>query len=235
MGTTGGDRAKVAAAAEAAGVYAVASPQMGKQVVAFQAMMELMAKEFPGVFSGYKLAVTESHQRNKADVSGTAKAVVASLREMGVQEFKDVSAAAARDGGQHVDSAPAVATVRVCCVSPGVRPARRATQAARPAAPSARRPRPHAAPRAPGRPSARACAQSRIRKVRDREGQLRFGVPEDYLDGHAYHTYTLTSPDDSVQVGLGARARPRAGRSQGMQGVQGRAQITRRAASAFCE
>ena len=32
MGTTGGDRAKVAAAAEAAGVYAVASPQMGKQV-----------------------------------------------------------------------------------------------------------------------------------------------------------------------------------------------------------
>jgi hypothetical protein len=31
MGTTGGDRAKVAAAAEAAGVYAVVAPQMGKQ------------------------------------------------------------------------------------------------------------------------------------------------------------------------------------------------------------
>lgn len=32
MGTTGGDPEKVAAAAEAAGVYAVVSPQMGKQV-----------------------------------------------------------------------------------------------------------------------------------------------------------------------------------------------------------
>lgn len=33
MGTTGGDPAVVAAAAEAAGVYAVVSPQMGKQVM----------------------------------------------------------------------------------------------------------------------------------------------------------------------------------------------------------
>jgi len=32
MGTTGGDQDKVAAAAEAAGVYAVVAPQMGKQV-----------------------------------------------------------------------------------------------------------------------------------------------------------------------------------------------------------
>eukprot|EP00878_Enallax_costatus_P020095 GHUV01021226.1.p2 GENE.GHUV01021226.1~~GHUV01021226.1.p2 ORF type:complete len:128 (+),score=22.37 GHUV01021226.1:84-467(+) len=32
MGTTGGDPKKVAEAAEAAGVYAVVSPQMGKQV-----------------------------------------------------------------------------------------------------------------------------------------------------------------------------------------------------------
>jgi 4-hydroxy-tetrahydrodipicolinate reductase len=90
MGTTGGDRAAVAAAAEAAGVYAVVAPQMGKQVVAFQAMMALMAESFPGAFSGYTLDVVESHQRNKADVSGTAKAVVASLQKLGVEGFKDV-------------------------------------------------------------------------------------------------------------------------------------------------
>ena len=90
MGTTGGDRAAVAAAAEAAGVYAVVAPQMGKQVVAFQAMMELMAREFPGAFQGYNLTVTESHQRNKADVSGTAKAVVASMQRMGVEGFSEV-------------------------------------------------------------------------------------------------------------------------------------------------
>jgi 4-hydroxy-tetrahydrodipicolinate reductase len=41
--------------------------------------------------------------------------------------------------------------------------------------------------------------QSQIRKVRDRVTQLeQVGVPEDALDGHAYHTYTLTSPDGSV-------------------------------------
>jgi hypothetical protein len=42
--------------------------------------------------------------------------------------------------------------------------------------------------------------QNQIRKVRDRVTQLEsMGVPEDALDGHAFHTYTLTSPDDSVQ------------------------------------
>jgi len=130
MGTTGGDRNKVIQAAEAAGVYAVVAPQMGKQVVAFQAMMELMAQNFPGVFTGYKLEVVESHQRNKADTSGTAKAVVASFQQMGIEGFKE----------------------------------------------------------------------SDIVKIRDRPTQLDvMAVPEDNIDGHAFHTYTLTSPDGTVQ------------------------------------
>ena len=53
------------------------------QVVAFQATLELMAQQFPGAFAGYKLEVTESHQRQKADTSGTAKAVVASIAKLG--------------------------------------------------------------------------------------------------------------------------------------------------------
>lgn len=57
MGTTGGDRARIAAEVGAAGLYAVIAPQMGKQVVAFQAMMQLMADSFPGAFSGYNLNV----------------------------------------------------------------------------------------------------------------------------------------------------------------------------------
>jgi 4-hydroxy-tetrahydrodipicolinate reductase len=60
------------------------------QVVAFQQMMQIMADQFPGAFSGYKLSVVESHQRNKADTSGTAKAVVQSFAQMGV-DFKEVS------------------------------------------------------------------------------------------------------------------------------------------------
>lgn len=52
--------------------------------------MEYMAQEFPGAFSGYKLEVTESHQRAKADTSGTAKAVVSSFSKLGspIQEVR---------------------------------------------------------------------------------------------------------------------------------------------------
>ena len=60
------------------------------QVVAFQATMELMAEQFPGAFSGYKLEVVESHQRTKVDTSGTAKAVVASFQKLGL-DFTEVS------------------------------------------------------------------------------------------------------------------------------------------------
>ena len=51
--------------------------------MAFQATMELMADNFPGAFAGYRLEVTESHQRTKVDTSGTAKAVVESFRKLG--------------------------------------------------------------------------------------------------------------------------------------------------------
>ncbi|KAF6261032.1 hypothetical protein COO60DRAFT_1294061 [Scenedesmus sp. NREL 46B-D3] len=84
MGTTGGDRAKLAADVQAADLYAVIAPQMGKQVVAFQAMMEMMAATFPGAFAGYTLKVTESHQSSKKDTSGTAKAIVNSFQGLGL-------------------------------------------------------------------------------------------------------------------------------------------------------
>jgi 4-hydroxy-tetrahydrodipicolinate reductase len=129
MGTTGGDRDLLWKTAEDAGVYAVIAPQMGKQVVAFQAMMDHMAKTFPGAFSGYTLEVIESHQRTKADTSGTAKAVVESLRALGPQEFQ----------------------------------------------------------------------VSDIQKVRNQADQLNLmHVPLEHIDGHAFHTYRLRSPDGSV-------------------------------------
>lgn len=37
-----------------------------------------------------------------------------------------------------------------------------------------------------------------IQKIRDKKEQLVFGVPNDSLDGHAFHTYTLTNSDDTV-------------------------------------
>lgn len=84
IGTTGADVDAMKRAAEKAGVYAVIAPNMGKQIVAFQAMMEMMAKEFPGAFSGYSMSVKESHQSTKADTSGTAKSVVSSFTKLGL-------------------------------------------------------------------------------------------------------------------------------------------------------
>ncbi|GAB4814029.1 hypothetical protein N2152v2_001075 [Parachlorella kessleri] len=130
MGTTGGDREKLIEDVRAAGVYAVIAPNMGKQIVAFQTMMELMAEKFPGCLSGYQLRVVESHQRKKADTSGTAKAVVQSFNKMGLPY-----------------------------------------------------------------------QEGDIEKVRDEQGQLhRMGVPQQYVDGHAFHTYTVTSPDGTVTL-----------------------------------
>jgi dihydrodipicolinate reductase len=129
MGTTGGDREALMNDTRNAQNFAVIAPQMGKQVVAFQAMMEHMATTFPGAFAGYTLSVTESHQKTKVDTSGTAKAVVASLQQLGVKPF-DVES---------------------------------------------------------------------IQKVRtEEEQQSRMKVPEEHLDGHAFHTYHLQSPDGTV-------------------------------------
>jgi 4-hydroxy-tetrahydrodipicolinate reductase len=57
----------------------------GRQVVAFQAMIDTMACNFPGAFAGYHLTVVESHQRSKVDASGTALAVIDSFRRLGVE------------------------------------------------------------------------------------------------------------------------------------------------------
>lgn len=40
---------------------------------------------------------------------------------------------------------------------------------------------------------------AQIRMLRKRDEQTAFGVPEHALNGHAFHTYTLSSPDGSVK------------------------------------
>lgn len=129
IGTTGGDRAKMMKVTEDSETYAVIAPNMCKQIVAFQATMENMAKTFPGAFGGYKMELVESHQSTKADTSGTAKAMVSSFNSLGVQAF----------------------------------------------------------------------AVDDIKMIRKTEEQEAFGVPKEHFNGHAWHTYKLTSSDGSVQ------------------------------------
>jgi len=132
MGTTGGDTSTLYQMVARSARYAVIAPNMAKQIVAFQALVELLGREFPNAFRGYRLEVIESHQASKLDTSGTAKAVVASmLQSWGITGF----------GGEQD-----------------------------------------------------------IQKIRDPALQVsRMGVPESCLQGHAFHTYRLTSPDGSVR------------------------------------
>ena len=46
-----------------------------------------------------------------------------------------------------------------------------------------------------------ACVES-IEKVRDPAFQKALGVPDEHLAGHAYHTYSVCSPDRSVELAL---------------------------------
>ncbi len=83
MGTTGGDRKQLEEIVKNASTPAVIAPNMAKQIVGFQAMMEYAADTFPGLFKGYSLQVVESHQKGKADTSGTAKAMVGYFNKLG--------------------------------------------------------------------------------------------------------------------------------------------------------
>ncbi|CAK9063475.1 Probable 4-hydroxy-tetrahydrodipicolinate reductase 1 [Durusdinium trenchii] len=82
MGTTGGDREALHKVVTDAGLYCLIAPNMCKQIVAFQAMMDNISSMYPGAFGGYGLKITESHQSGKADTSGTAKAMVEYLNKL---------------------------------------------------------------------------------------------------------------------------------------------------------
>ena len=129
MGTTGGDRQKLEDRVLSSSIAAVIAPNMAKQIVGFQAMMEYAADNFPDLFKGYSLEIKESHQQGKADTSGTAKAMAGYFNRLGVSFSAD-----------------------------------------------------------------------EIIRIRDPEVQkTQWGIPEEYLSGHGWHTYSLVSQDQTVR------------------------------------
>lgn len=129
MGTTGGDRDKLFKDVENSQISAVIAPNMAKQIVGFQAMMEYAANNFPGIFKDYTLELKESHQFGKADTSGTAKAMVGYFNELGLDFKKDD-----------------------------------------------------------------------IKMERDpKKQEEEWKIPKDHINGHAWHTYTLNSNDETVK------------------------------------
>lgn len=129
MGTTGGNRQGLEEIVRASSTLGVIAPNMAKQIVGFQAMMEYAANTFPDLFKGYSLEIKESHQKGKADTSGTAKAMVRYFTSLGL-----------------------------------------------------------------------AFAENDIKKERDPNIQKTiWGIPEEYLEGHGWHTYSLNSEDKTVR------------------------------------
>jgi 4-hydroxy-tetrahydrodipicolinate reductase len=128
MGTTGGDRARLEKTVSDSSIAAVIAPNMAKQIVGFQAMMAYAANTFPDLFKGYGLKVAESHQRGKADTSGTARAMIGHFNGLGTPVSEE-DIIMERDPIRQKNS---------------------------------------------------------------------LKVPEAHLKGHAYHTYTLTSGDETV-------------------------------------
>ncbi|MBF0210250.1 MAG: dihydrodipicolinate reductase [Desulfamplus sp.] len=129
MGTTGGDRDALNKTVLSSSISAVIAPNMAKQIVGFQAMVEYAAETFPDLFKGYTLQIKESHQKGKADTSGTAKAMVKYYNRLGIPFTED-----------------------------------------------------------------------EIIMERDPKVQKEvWNIPEDYIKGHAWHTYTLTSANNTAK------------------------------------
>lgn len=96
LGTTGGDYAHFERLIAESQLPCVIAPNMALPIVAITAMLKWASEEFPGVFSGYDLHVRESHQKGKADTSGTAKALIALIQKMGAR-FSDDQIELCRD------------------------------------------------------------------------------------------------------------------------------------------
>ena len=82
-GTTGVNMSEAQALVANSGNLAVIAPNMAKQIVALMWLINTAAETFPGAFKGYSLEVVESHQKGKADVSGTAKALIPAFNKLG--------------------------------------------------------------------------------------------------------------------------------------------------------
>lgn len=83
MGTTGYDMEEAKRLVAASEISAVIAPNMGTPIVLLQAAGRWLAEQFPGAMSGAGLTIRESHQKNKLDTSGTAKAMVGYLQGLG--------------------------------------------------------------------------------------------------------------------------------------------------------
>lgn len=83
MGTTGGNREEIEAMVINSKISAVIAPNMAASIVRVQDEIQELLETSPGIFSGWHMTITESHQAAKKDVSGTARAFQLQLEKLG--------------------------------------------------------------------------------------------------------------------------------------------------------
>ena len=84
MGTTGYDFQRALNLVANSSISAVIAPNMAAPIVMLQAALDFLASEYAGSCKQSTLTVRESHQSGKRDTSGTAKAVVGSFQQLGL-------------------------------------------------------------------------------------------------------------------------------------------------------
>ncbi len=89
MGTTGFDPEQARLMVERSSIPAVIAPNMAVPIVLIQSLLADAAQRYPGALQGYQLSITESHQSTKKDVSGTAKVLLPSFLQLGLDTSGD--------------------------------------------------------------------------------------------------------------------------------------------------
>jgi 4-hydroxy-tetrahydrodipicolinate reductase len=91
MGTTGGDRNALEEIVIDSEICAVIAPNMAAPIVSLMNFMDKYSKEHEGDLRDCGLSIIESHQKGKADTSGTAKAMVQYFNLLGINfDVKDI-------------------------------------------------------------------------------------------------------------------------------------------------
>lgn len=83
MGTTGFDIGEARRLVAESSIHAVISPNMAVPIILLQNALGRLAREFPGALEGWSLTIRESHQATKKDISGTARALLPLLENLG--------------------------------------------------------------------------------------------------------------------------------------------------------
>jgi 4-hydroxy-tetrahydrodipicolinate reductase len=84
MGTTGGNRELPPKLVEASEISAVIATNMSTPIVMLMDMLIYAAVNYPNTLSDWKIRVTESHQAQKKDISGTALSVGNIMKGLGI-------------------------------------------------------------------------------------------------------------------------------------------------------